>query len=119
MFLVPCSVPVGQTETHVPAALAKTLSMLCALCMASTLCCAQVSPSTLYLLEGGGQLGMAMNWGDGYVTDPSLIRAAGLSDPNPFFQQLLQKPYFNNVVIAPHYYGPSVSTASDKQVPCF
>jgi hypothetical protein len=91
------------------------LRMLCALCASRTLrCAAQVSPSTLFLLEGGGQLGLAMNWGDGYVTDSSLIRAAGLSDPNHFFQQLLKKPYLANVVIAPHYYPPSVSTASTK-----
>ena len=38
---------------------------------------AQVSPTTLFLLEGCGQLGMAMNWGDGYVTDRALIQAAG------------------------------------------
>ena len=36
-----------------------------------------MSPTTLFLLEGCGQLGLAMNWGDGYVTDHALIQAAG------------------------------------------
>ena len=39
---------------------------------------------------------------------------AGLTDPNPFFQALLRRPYLNNVVIAPHYYPPSISEATDK-----
>ena len=75
---------------------------------------AQVSPSTLFLIEGCGQLGVAMNWGDGYVTDSAIIKAAGLADPNPFFQALLSRPYLNNVVISPHYYPPSVSTATSQ-----
>jgi hypothetical protein len=74
----------------------------------------QVSNSTLFLIEGCGQLGMAMNWGDGYITDASLIRIGGLSDPNPFFTTLLDRPYLNNIVIAPHYYPPSVSAVTSK-----
>ena len=72
----------------------------------------QVSPTTLFLIEGSGQLGAAMNWGDGYITDATAIRIGGLSDPNPFFTALLGRPYLNNVVIAPHYYPPSVSTSA-------
>jgi hypothetical protein len=32
---------------------------------------AQVSPTTLFFIEGCGQLGggAAMNWGDGFITD--------------------------------------------------
>ncbi len=71
----------------------------------------QVSPTTLFLIEGCGQLGSAMNWGDGYITDALAIRIAALSDPNPFFTTLVSRPYLNNVVIAPHYYPPSVSTS--------
>ena len=37
------------------------------------------------------------------------ISATGMSDPNPFFLQLITKPYVYNVVIAPHYYPPSIS----------
>ncbi|EIE25045.1 hypothetical protein COCSUDRAFT_46570 [Coccomyxa subellipsoidea C-169] len=73
-----------------------------------------ISPTTLFFIEGGGQLPYAMCWGDGFVTDPAIIAANGLSDPNPFFTTLLSKPYLNNVVISPHYYPPSISTAKTK-----
>ena len=53
-----------------------------------------------------------MCWGDGFVTNKSIIAANGLSDPNPFFQTLLTKPYLDNVVVSPHYYPPSISTAT-------
>ena len=69
----------------------------------------QVSPTTLFFIEGGGQLPYSMCWGDGFVTNKSIIAANGLSDPNPFFQTLLTKPYLDNVVVSPHYYPPSIS----------
>lgn len=47
--------------------------------------------------------------GNGYATDANLIASRGISDPNPFFQTLLTKPYLGNVVIAPHIYGPSIA----------
>lgn len=71
----------------------------------------QISPTTLFFVEGGGQLPYSMCWGDGFVTDPAIIAANGLSDPNLFFTTLLNKPYLNNVVISPHYYPPSISQA--------
>ena len=71
----------------------------------------QVCPTTLLLVEGSGQLGYAMNWGDGFVTDRPLVASYGLADANAFFGALLSKPYLNNVVISPHYYPPSVSKA--------
>ncbi|KAK9838511.1 hypothetical protein WJX81_004175 [Elliptochloris bilobata] len=71
----------------------------------------QVSPSTMLLVEGNGQLNYAMNWGDGFVTDRNLISQYRLADANKFFGALLAKPYLNNVVISPHYYPPSVSLA--------
>ena len=68
---------------------------------------------TLFFVEGGGQLGLpGLNWGDGFVTDTSLIRQYGLSDPNSFFRTLLTKPYLNNVGISPHVYPPSVTYAT-------
>ncbi|CAL8461996.1 g1527 [Coccomyxa elongata] len=70
-----------------------------------------ISPTTLLFVEGGGQLPYSMCWGDGFVTDTAIIAANGLSDPNDFFTTLLTKPYLNNVVISPHYYPPSISTA--------
>lgn len=81
--------------------------------MLSCTCVAQISPATLFLIEGSGQSWKgAMNWGDGFITDRQLINERGMSDPNPFFLTLLTKPYLNNVVIAPHYYPPSISQAT-------
>ena len=70
-----------------------------------------VSPTTTFLVEGCGQTAFpGMNWGDGFVTDPSLISQYGLSDPRaPFFDPLLSKAYLNNVGISPHVYPPSVT----------
>lgn len=78
----------------------------------------QVSPTTLFLVEGCGQLGVAMCWGDGFITNPSIIAQTGISDPNPFFQTLLGKPYLANVVISPHYYPPSVSGSTAQNTGC-
>ena len=72
--------------------------------------CAQVSPTTLFFVQGSGQSWSgAMCWGDGFITERPKIAATGMSDPNPFFLQLLAKPYLYNVVISPHYYPPSIS----------
>ena len=78
----------------------------------------QVSPTTLFLVEGCGQLGVAMCWGDGFITDYDIIAQTGISDPNPFFQTLLGKPYLDNVVISPHYYPPSVSGSKAQDSGC-
>lgn len=72
----------------------------------------QIDPHFLYFIEGTGQGGINANWGDGFATDVDLIRKSGLSDPNPFFQALLEKPYVDQVVISPHVYPPSVTYAS-------
>lgn len=72
----------------------------------------QVDPKFLFFIEGTGQGGINANWGDGFVTDEKLIKKFGLSDPNPFFQALLHKPYVNQVVISPHVYPPSVTNAT-------
>ena len=59
---------------------------------------------------GQAQAGLVDNWGDGFITDPAVLAAApGASDPNPFFQSLMGKPYLNQVVIAPHVYPPSIT----------
>ena len=59
---------------------------------------------------GQAQAGLVNNWGDGFITDPAVLAAApGASDPNPFFQSLMGKPYLNQVVIAPHVYPPSIT----------
>ena len=74
----------------------------------------QFSPNTLFFVEGMDQNPIQMCWGDGFVTDAGLIAEYGLSDPRPFFNMLLTMPYLDNVVISPHYYGPSVSQATSK-----
>ncbi|CAL8461251.1 g782 [Coccomyxa elongata] len=47
--------------------------------------------------------------GNGFITDSATIKKTGISDPNPFFQRLIAKPYVNQVVMAPHLYGPSIT----------
>ena len=75
----------------------------------------QISPTTLFFIEGSGQSwNGAMCWGDGFITDRQKISNTGMSDPNPFFIQLITKPYAYNVVISPHYYPPSISHATDR-----
>ena len=74
----------------------------------------QISPSTLFFIEGCGQLGYAMCWGDGFVTDPGLIQQFGLTDPKPILNQILAAPYAKQVVISPHYYPPSISGQTTK-----
>jgi hypothetical protein len=65
------------------------------------------------LRQGGGQSALGTSWGDGLVTDKALIQQRGLSDANPFFQALATKPYRNQVVLAPHLYGVSVTRSPD------
>jgi hypothetical protein len=45
------------------------------------------------------------------VLDESDITAYQLSDPKPFLSQLLQRPYSNRVLLAPHLLGPDSSGA--------
>ena len=51
--------------------------------------------------QGTGQKagGLVANYGDGLATDPHVLSAfpTPLSDPNPFFVQLLKRPYLNQV----------------------
>lgn len=51
----------------------------------------------IYFVEGAGQVGFVTAWGDGFVTNGDIINANGLSDPRPFFQRLLAKPYVGRV----------------------
>ena len=69
------------------------------------------SPASLMLFEGTGQLGaVAMNWGDGFATDPAVVASGGVQSAQPFFNMVLSKPWAANAVISPHLYPPSVST---------
>ncbi|BDA45059.1 hypothetical protein COCOBI_06-5390 [Coccomyxa sp. Obi] len=76
-----------------------------------------MSPLSLFWIEGCGQIPYAMNWGDGFVVDDRIIKEYGISDPKPFFDAVLTKPYRDLVVLAPHYYPPSISLQHKKQAP--
>ena len=67
----------------------------------------KVTSNTIFALEGTGQSGLQANWGDGFAT--TKISELGLSDPRPFFDELLSKSYRNRVILAPHVYPPSVT----------
>lgn len=67
-------------------------------------------PGLMFGIEGTGQVnGLLLNMGDGFATDPTLIKERNLSDPNRFFTEVLTKPYRDRVVLMPHVYGPSVT----------
>lgn len=46
---------------------------------------------------GTGQNMFGLNWGNGFITDQNIITSRGMSDPNDFFQDLLTKPYLDEV----------------------
>ncbi|EIE18857.1 hypothetical protein COCSUDRAFT_59785 [Coccomyxa subellipsoidea C-169] len=73
-----------------------------------------VASNVLFLVEGAGQGNLGKNWGDGTAVDPNVISSRGLSDPNPFFSSLLQKPYLSQIIIGPHVYPPSISMAHEE-----
>jgi hypothetical protein len=56
-----------------------------------------IDSSAIYFLEGAGQQSFVTAWGDGFVTDDGIISQYGLSDPRPFFDVLLEKPYASRV----------------------
>lgn len=69
---------------------------------------AEAPGSTVFVLQGCGQPALAKNWGDGLATDPAVIAKLNLTDPRPFFDALVSRPYAKNVVLGPHVYPPSV-----------
>lgn len=73
----------------------------------------QLSPkTTIYFIAGAGQLQYldGLNWGNGWITDTTILRSfPHLDDPNPFFQSLLSREYRTRVVISPHIYSTSVT----------
>ena len=68
----------------------------------------EANPHTLFVVQGCGQPGVAKNWGDGLATDAALLARFNASDPRPFFEALVKRPYVHNVVLGPHVYPPSV-----------
>ncbi len=63
-------------------------------------------------VSGTGQTKFGLNWGNGFITNPATIQQYGLSDPNPFFQELLRRPYLGRVILGPHCYPPSITGAT-------
>ena len=59
------------------------------------------------LLAGQVASPILANYGDGFATDSAL--PTGYSTPILLFNALLAKPYLQQVVLAPHLYGPSVT----------
>lgn len=66
----------------------------------------KVNPTGLFLIEGSGQPGIQMSWGDGFASDPWVVGSG--QSAAPFFEAVLQKPYAANVVLSPHVYPSSV-----------
>ena len=62
------------------------------------------------MVQGLNQPGLGICWGNGFSTDPTAVsKFTGAATAAGFFDQLLDKPYSSNVIIAPHFYGPSIA----------
>ena len=49
-----------------------------------------VTAEALYLIEGAGQVGLGLSWGDGYAHHRALLDSAkSVSDPTQFFDSLV------------------------------
>ena len=66
----------------------------------------KVNPTGLFLIEGSGQPGTQMSWGDGFASDPWVVGSG--QSAAPFFEAVMAKPYAANVVLSPHVYPSSV-----------
>jgi hypothetical protein len=103
----------ADTRAHLPTSTVITL----------TVWLPAVPLQLLFHIQGCGQVNFGITWGNGFVTDSTLISRHALSDPNPFFKTLLTKPYRNRVggrhaclfgssrpccINAPHSLGPSI-----------
>ncbi|KAK9795953.1 hypothetical protein WJX73_004029 [Symbiochloris irregularis] len=73
-----------------------------------------ICPSCIFLVEGTGQDKICgNNWGNGFATNQTLVKTVDVSDPTPFFRKVLQRPWLAQLVIAPHFYCPGVSQATE------
>ena len=66
----------------------------------------KVNPTGLVLIEGSGQPGTQMSWGDGFASEPAVVGSG--QSAAPFFEAVMSKPYASNVVLSPHVYPSSV-----------
>ena len=65
--------------------------------------------SPMFMVEGTGQSAYSLSWGNGFVTNKSIINKYKIDDASVFFEALLKKRYLHNVIISPHLYGPTIS----------
>ena len=78
-----------------------------------------IDSSAIFMVEGTGQADRfpGMAWGNGFVTNASLIQRYNLSDPTAFFDNLLEVPeLLNRMILAPHVYGPNVTVGNGCQL---
>ncbi|KAL3145645.1 hypothetical protein ABBQ32_003186 [Trebouxia sp. C0010 RCD-2024] len=70
----------------------------------------EACPTCLLQIQGSGQYAAPTytNYGDGFCTDSTQL--GGNSNPAQFFVSLLGKKYLSQTILAPHVYGPIVST---------
>ena len=70
----------------------------------------QISPTTLFMVQGLAQQGLGVCWGDGFsVNQDQISQFTGAQSAQSFLDEIVGRPYVGNVIISPHYYGPSIS----------
>jgi aryl-phospho-beta-D-glucosidase BglC (GH1 family) len=69
----------------------------------------KLDKTAMFLIEGTGQTGYKLSWGNGFIVDPNIIEKYGIDDPRWFFQSLNSRSYRSRIIISPHLYGPSVT----------
>ena len=63
---------------------------------------AQVCPTCIFLVEGGGQANYcSTNWGNGFATSKAIVGQNGVSDATPFFQAVLNQPWLSQACPRP------------------
>ena len=71
-----------------------------------------IDEGALFVLEGTGQADRVpgMAWGNGFITNQTIIQAYNLSDPTGFFEDLSAIPDLaSKTILSPHVYGPLIT----------